>query len=304
MTTIIGVDFSGAGEGSIVGKTWFTKGRLDGDALSIDDCDSVSRDRLEELLRTLPDEAVAAIDFPFSVPLAFAEQLGYVQGEMPALWDTLKETELDEFKRQSKPFAEFLRIGDLPHSNAQPCLHYGRPIMVNMTLCGMQMLHRLYRTGRFEVPPLPSLAPNLPVLLEVMPGAALKAFRLPCTNYKDGKPGTDRQNRRETRIEILSKIESHSGVRLPNLHATWDKCVENAGGDALDSVVAATVAARWARCRSDFHVPTEDIVDTLRRNPRNKRQASCQALCKTKIDAARVEGWIYVPANNGAAGST
>ena len=295
MTTIIGVDFSGAGDGSTKGKTWFTKGRSDGKALRIDACDSISRDGLEKRLKRLPSGAVVAMDFPFSVPIAFSEYLGHSRSEMPTLWDAVKEMDLDEFKRESRDFSEFLRIGDLDHSNAQPCLHYGRPIMVNMTLCGMQMLHRLYETGRFEVPPLPSCASKLPVLLEVMPGAALKTFRLPSTNYKDGKNATDRENRRSTRIDILKKLEDHSGVRLPNLQDVWSKCVENTGGDALDSLVAATVATRWAQRKSDFQVPTNEVIDTLKRNKRNKRQASQSALGKTKIEAAKLEGWIYVP---------
>ena len=295
MTTIIGVDFSGAGDNSTKGKTWLTKGRFNGEALTIDACESISRDGLEKMLNKLPDGAVAAMDFPFSVPMAFAEHLGHPQGDMPTLWDAVKMMDLDVFKRESRCFAECLRVGDLAHSNAQPCLHYGRPIMVNMTLRGMQMLHRLYGANRFEVPPLPKPASMLPVLLEVMPGAALKTFRLPYTRYKDGKDDADRQTRQTKRAEILRRLEAHSGVRLPNLDDIRSICVENVGGDALDSLVAAAVATRWAHCESDFQVPTDEVINTLKRNKRNKRQASQQALGKTKIETARVEGWIYVP---------
>ena len=298
MKTIIGVDFSGAGSDDEKGKTWFTKGRFDSASLVIDDCDSVSRNGLVDLLSKLPLGSVAAMDFPFSVPMTFANHLGHPGSQMPVLWSKVASMELNQFKNEAKGFAELLRIGDLHSSNAQPCLHSGRPVMVNMTLRGMQMLHRLCETGRFEVPPLPSPASESPVLLEVMPGAALKAFRLPCTRYKDGNSATDRKNRRNTRIAILRELEDHSGVRLPNLRDVWSKCVENTGGDALDSVVAATVATRWAQRKSDFQVPTNEVVDVLKRSKRNKRQASLSALGKTKIEAARIEGWIYVPKPN------
>ena len=141
---IIGVDFSGAGEGDELGKTWVTEGRFDGGKLTIDNCRQISRNDLEKLLIKLPSCAVAAMDFPFSVPLAFANQLGHSGSEMPALWAKVSSIEtLEQFKDKSKDYAELLRVGDLEHPNVQPALHVaGRPVMVNMTFYGMQMLGR------------------------------------------------------------------------------------------------------------------------------------------------------------------
>lgn len=302
-TTIIGVDYSGADSDSTIGKTWVTKGRFDGEALTIEERypRPVSRVELEQLLRNLPVRSVVAMDFPFSVPIAFAESVGHSQSEMPALWNAAASMSLDEFKRKSIHYSELLRVGDLAYPNVQPCLRYLPPtIMVNMTFSGMQMLDKLWKTGKFEILPLKpkKLDDQLPVLLEVMPGLALKFFGLPYRRYKDGNGATERQYRRKMRCKILKDLEVGSGVKLSTLGDSWEKCVDDRGGDALDSLVASIVAARWAKSESDFLHPTNKIVDKLKRNARNKRQASQQALGMTECQSARQEGWIYLPKPN------
>ena len=156
------------------------------------------------------------------------------------------------------------------------------------------MMHRLWITSRFCVPPLPSHH-KLPVLLEVMPGAALRNFGLPFNRYKDGKK--DQQlERRENRKKILNSLRSGSaGIHLQVSDNNAETCIERRDGDGLDSLVAATVAARWVLCEADFCVPSEEAVTTLKRKPRHKRQASPRALGMTEKAAARREGWIYVP---------
>ena len=63
MTTIIGVDFSGARDDR---NTWVTQGRLTSEGtLLFDGSQPVRREDLFELLATVPTPAVAALDFPF-----------------------------------------------------------------------------------------------------------------------------------------------------------------------------------------------------------------------------------------------
>ena len=305
MTTIIGVDFSGAGEHDSVGKTWVTKGHLCGITLTIDDCNPpqpISRANLESLLKQLPKGAVAAMDFPFSVPIGFAEFWQPGVGEMPCLWAAAEKLDLEQFYRNLNEFAplydfELLRVGDLLFPNAQPCLHHkGRPNMVPMMFRGMQMLHRLWKTGLFQVPPLERSGQPLPVLLEVMPGAALRNYGLPFTRYKDEATEAQGKERRGNRETILNKLTSGaSGVQLEMPQKVRDDCIERREGDGLDSLVAATVAARWAKCEADFCIPSVEIVTTLKRNKKHKRHASCQAKGMTKLAAAQREGWIYAP---------
>ena len=298
--TIAGVDFSGAGTDDSVGGTWVTEGRFDGDVLTIEDCRPVSRGGLESFLRGLKPGSVAALDFPFSIPLSFARFWQSNDCEMPDLWAAAAAIELDQFRTAVTRFAEeydfeHLRVGDLLFPNAQPCLHKGYPSMIPMTFRGMQMLHRLRTTGRFQVPPLTGPSKSLPELLEVMPGAALRKYGLPYTRYKSRVTKTQKQERRSNRKVILRDLSSACGLKLdvpPDVRKT---CIDSLGADGLDSLVGATVAARWAKSELDFRTPTHEIVTALKRDDKHKRQASIQAKGMTQLAAARIEGWIYIP---------
>ena len=73
MTTIIGVDFSGHRDDR---NTWMASGKLSDDgALALDSVQPVRRDDLYVALCDVPTPAVAALDFPFGVPRAFADSL-------------------------------------------------------------------------------------------------------------------------------------------------------------------------------------------------------------------------------------
>ena len=294
---IIGVDFSGGNEAKGV-KTWVTEGYYDGGKLTLCCCYPIGRDGLEKLLMNLPNRAVAAMDFPFSVPLAFAAELGLPKSTLPTLWAKIASIKtLEEFKTNAQCYTKFYRVGDLEHPDAQPPLKPQALTMINMTFYGMQMLHRLYSTKnypRFEVPPLVKPDINSPVLLEVMPGLALHAFALASERYKTTK-ASERENRSETRRKILRILGAASGIQLAEndiLDHIKHKCIQDSEGDALDSLVAAIVAAKWAQCRSDFRVPPDEVIQSLKRG---KREASYLAKDKRNIDVAKTEGWIYVP---------
>ena len=71
MTTIIGVDFSGARTDR---NTWITRGHLAGnDSLLLTSAQRIRRSVLYDLLLVIPTPAVAALDFPFGVPAQFAK---------------------------------------------------------------------------------------------------------------------------------------------------------------------------------------------------------------------------------------
>ncbi len=300
--TIVGVDFSGGGQDNRLGKTWITEGRFDKGTLTIDGCRRISREDLRERLMR-KDYAVAAMDFPFSVPIAFANYWQPHAVEMPDLWRAAYE--LDDrrcFKSKVDKFApavsdEFLRIGDMHVPGCYSCLHRTNPNMVPMTFEGMKLLHILWETGGFDVPPIISPNGSSRILLEVMPGAALTAFGLPDKGYKNGT------NAYQLRKEILDNLSTSSGINLPNLNdcrgnAYRDFCLRN--DDCLDSVVAAVVAALWCGNNEDFWKPSNQIVTAISR-PTSKRWASEEALGMREIGAARREGWIYVPKKNSSA---
>ena len=303
--TIVGVDFSGAGEDTDVGKTWVTTGYLETEddqelkkgTLIFLSCDQVSRNELSATLISSPNDAVAALDFPFSVPIAFADHLAPPGSEMPCLWQSVAPPmEFVEFREKAKGFTDLLRVGDLHCSNAKPSLKVeGNPVMVNMTFRGMQMLHRLRNAG-CRVPPLDNDECKGATMLEVMPGSVLKALDLPSSGFK-GKNQTDMECRRK----ILRELPKCSNVNVINIRDFGEEAMFS--DDALDSMVAAVAAAKWAMDESEsaFKRPSKhnSVADAFAKY-KGKRRISPGIEHLTEEEAARREGWIYVPENGTA----
>ena len=93
-TTIIGVDYSGAQENRGI-NTWIAQGVLtDGGALRLDNAWPIPRAQLfTELLINTAAPAVAAMDFPFGVPRAFAARLcgDLKPAVMPDVWQAIAD---------------------------------------------------------------------------------------------------------------------------------------------------------------------------------------------------------------------
>lgn len=273
MTTIIGVDFSGARADK---NTWVARGLLGTDgSLMLESVQSTRREDLYRLLAGLPVPAVAALDFPFGVPAQFAAFLSPRRPpkDMPDLWRVIDSITADEFIRERNRFViqhgEPKRAGDRKyHPESYSPLHAVNPNMLPMTYQGIRLLLRWHEEQRYRwwVPPLPlATAPDAVVtLLELMPGALLKSLGLPYKGYKRGRDSIQRRN------QILDGLSSKSGVQLPNLEAVYKGCIAN--DDCLDSVVAAVGAAMWAQNPDRFHHPADD-----------------------ELRDAQLEGWIYAP---------
>ena len=272
MTTIIGVDFSGARADK---NTWVARGLLDTDgSLMLESVQSTRREDLYRLLADLPVPAVAALDFPFGVPAQFAAFLSprRLPNDMPDLWRLIDSITADEFIRERNRFViqhgEPKRAGDRKHHpESYSPLHAVNPNMLPMTYQGIRLLRRWHEEQpyRWWVPPLPlaAAADAVVTLLELMPGALLKSLGLPYKGYKRGRDSIQR------RTQILDSLSSKSGIQLPNLEAVYKGCIAN--DDCLDSVVAAVGAAMWAQNPDRFHHPADD-----------------------ELRDAQLEGWIYV----------
>ena len=288
MTAIIGVDFSGHRDDR---NTWMASGKLTAaGALMLDSVLPVRRDDLYDFLTSIPTPAVAALDFPFGVPRAFAQFLTSVAppGDMADVWQTVSSLTTAEFvakrdelvgRRPELPLSqrEPKRAGDLAHHReSYSPLHTVNPNMLPMTYEGICMLQRCHeeRPDRWHVPPMEPAgsATNRVTLLELMPGAFLKSVGLPYKGYKRGRVAL------EKRDAILGGLAKASGINLPNLDRVRMAC--RANDDCLDSVVAAVGAAAWANDPSRFHHPSPD-----------------------ELADAELEGWIYVPKNPGLDGS-
>ena len=273
MTTIIGVDFSGARAEK---NTWFARGRLDTDgSLMLESAKSIRREDLYNLLSDIPTPAVAALDFPFGVPAQFAAFLSPRRPptDMPCLWEVITSVSADEFIRERNRFViqhgEPKRAGDQRyHPESYSPLHAVNPNMLPMTYRGIRLLHRWHeeQPHRWRVPPLPlATSDNAAVtLLELMPGALLKSLGLPYKGYKRGRDSDAR------RTQILDGLPHKSGIQILNLETARKDCL--ASDDCLDSVVAAVGAAMWAQNPVRFRHPSDD-----------------------ELNDAQLEGWIYVP---------
>lgn len=264
---IIGVDFSGAKSDS---NTWIAQGVLDERGLTLQSCNPISRARLTETLANLTSLAIVALDFPFSVPLSFAKYWAADSTRMPDLWDAASDIALEKFIEARDAFVaehgEPKRICDSYYPESFSCLHKTNPNMVPMTFYGMRMLGELWKAG-CAVPPLEPSDAQRPVLLEVMPGAALRAFNLPFKGYKGGR------NALELRRQILDGLPKCSSVPIVNLDEFREYCFAN--DDCLDAVVAALAASLWATDPKMFRVPDEAAGDEL--------------------NVALLEGWLYAP---------
>ena len=288
MTTIIGVDFSGHRDDR---NTWMASGHLDTDgSLLLDSVQPVRRDDLYHTLANVPPPAVAALDFPFGVPRAFAEFLSRkgLPRDMADVWQVVSALTAAEFIDGRDEFVnhqphlplserEPKRAGDLTHHReSYSPLHTVNPNMLPMTYEGIKMLQRWHdeQPSRWHVPPLEPTGPpsDRITLLELMPGALLKSIGLPYKGYKKGRSALERRD------QILGALAEASQVDLPNLDRVRMAC--RANDDCLDAVVASVGAAAWASDPSRFHHPSRDEL----------------------ADAA-LEGWIYVPRINRRDGS-
>lgn len=277
---ILGVDYSGAKADK---NTWATLGILTGDVLTLESCQATPRAELAVLLASLPGIAVAALDFPFSVPKEFAQEWLPGAKTMPDLWRTAAAMEYPDFLELRDHFVsehgEPYRRGDYYFPECYSCLHKANPNMVPMTFRGMQMLHDLWQGG-CRVPPLPDDDRIGPVLLESMPGAALRAFQLPFKGYKKGRSAP------ELRRHILDGLATNSGVTIPNLDHFKDQCLDN--DDCLDSVVAAVAACLWAIDQAKFRLPKSGPGDATKRGGTPDPKDN-------ELTTARLEGWLYAP---------
>ena len=276
MTTVIGIDFSGAKDDR---NTWVARGQVtSGGALRLESAEMTPRQKVTDLLTSVRPPAVAGIDFPFGLPRQFAEFLTTRPLiTMLDLWRVMPELSLSDFiyARDAfvRRFGEPKRAGDAAHfKESYSPLHKVNPNMLPMTYYGIRMLQEIQRINpeNCVVPPVPTLDIDMDqslTVLETMPGAFLRSIG---TIYKGYKKPKSNQVRNERRIEILDALESKAGVEILNLSEFRNACL--ASDDCLDSIVAAITAARWALDPSTFRHPVT-----------------------SEIGAAVLEGWIYVP---------
>ncbi|MFC6939085.1 DUF429 domain-containing protein [Salinirubellus sp. GCM10025818] len=209
---------------------------------------------LEELRGFLADaEGTVGLDFSFGLPRAVLAEAGalpedgwveflawfrerFGDADAPGMQETLRgwgrrsRTGGVEHKRRTD--AE--RAANSPYSN----------ITRYQTLHGIRdVLAPLVEENVVSVQPMAPVE-GVPTLLEIYPAATLRDLGLPDRRYKE--PGPEARERRERTLDGLRRW----GMTLPERFE--EAVLDDADGDALDSLVAAVATANAAG--SEFEV--------------------------------------------------
>jgi hypothetical protein len=251
--TLHGIDFSGARQAGH--GIWIAEALVDGDRLHIEACASAA-DRfgvaerapcLGHLCEFLRDAEVVGMDFPFGVPAPVHDRDTWADS---LEWVATVATDVDGFEEACVSRAEnegtdrtyLLRETDGPVGAKSP-YHW---LVASQTFHGIRdVLAPLARTDDVRVQPMQAEegASGATELCEVYPAATLATCSLPAREYKD-----DDGPARERRAEIVDGLESETRIELTA--SVRGQLIDDAGGDALDAVVAALATDR-AR-RADF----------------------------------------------------
>jgi hypothetical protein len=239
---IYGIDFSGAqGAGN---KIWIANGASDGEELIIENClrardlptsgkdIKVYLPAIVNLIKSNPN-AVFGLDFPFGLPISLVRE------------DSWKEFILEFPKKHQNPEAfqkscreafsnkELKRETD--RENHTPFSPYNLRLY-RQTYFGISLiLNPLVLGDHARILPMHECVAGKPVVLEICPASTLKAFGL-YGPYK-GRSKVHRMARQS----ILNRLPNSRPFGIRNEYVR-EKAIGNAGGDALDSIIAATAA--------------------------------------------------------------
>ena len=149
-------------------------------------------------------------------------------------YPSLKDFDIDCYAASGGK--EWKRVCDI--ETKAPFSPYNRRV-ISQTYYGIRdVLRPLVIAGKVSVPPIHPAAADLPWLLEVCPAGALKAAGL----YKPPYKGAARAHY-DARNIILKTLENSQYIAISS-PALRDTILSNNLGDALDSVVAAAIAAK------------------------------------------------------------
>jgi hypothetical protein len=244
---VYGVDFSGAKDAGR--RIWVSCGVMEDGRLRIESClrcDEIpgsGRERvrcLAALLELIDRETATAafgLDFPFGLPRRHLRAGTSWQQFVRSFPDEYVAPEA--FRRACHDRAggkESKRATDeLSHTPFSP---YNLRLF-RQTFYGIRdLLHPLVCYGRARVLPMQPGPPGRPWVLEICPASTLKDLGLPGSGYKRSGPAGA-----EVRAAILQGIEQTGLIEFVSA-GVRARSLEDPGGDALDSVIAAMATVR------------------------------------------------------------
>jgi hypothetical protein len=244
---IYGIDFSGAADAGK--KIWITKGVVEGEALRIEACyqgadlpgSGVERDRcLAALQAFIAKETGSAfgLDFPFGLPRELVKTDTWEDFVLSFPEQYPRPEAFRETCRADTGGSELKRLTD--RESHTPFSPYNIRLY-RQTYYGLRdVIAPLVRDKSACVLPMQTPAPDKPWVVEICPASTLKREYL-YWPYK----GKSREHR-EGRERILESIEQTTPL-LTVPETLRPVVLDDPGGDALDSVVAAVAVCRALR---------------------------------------------------------
>lgn len=238
---ILGVDFSGAADAGR--RIWITQAHMAGGRLHVEACDSAvtllqcapspgaSHAALVEFLRRTGG-CVVGCDFPFSLSAAMIPERSWPRflAEFPRRYRSAAAFYRETHRRWGEPRRVCDAVAQTPFAPNNLRLY-------RQTYHGLRnILLPLVGAGAACALPLQRPRAGVPWLLECCPASALKRLGLYQPSYKG--TGAARARRRGA---ILRELEAH-GALAPVPAPLRSRVVAQAGGDALDSLLAAWIA--------------------------------------------------------------
>ncbi len=238
-TRVYGVDFSGARAAGH--KIWITRASICENVLHIEACApatlllnvAAERTACLKALRTLISherKAIFGLDFPFGVPSQLVKETSWEEylRAFPERYVTPQQFRVACYLAAGE--RELKRLTD--YENSAPWASYNLRLY-RQTFYGIAaVLAPLVTEGIACALPMQRARANCAWLVEICPAATLKRYEL-YTPYKGGEA-----RHRRARIMILEAIEHLAPLQLVEV-GLRNLIVEEKGGDALDSVVAA-----------------------------------------------------------------
>jgi hypothetical protein len=241
---IIGIDFSGAEKAG--NAIWIAEGRFDGERVHIERCGPAAGlpDSGPERTYCLPalvnfiatqGNAIIGCDFPFSLPSTMIDSSGWrafalaLGSRFPSAEDFLADC------RRRANGREIRRACD--RDSRVPFAAYNLRIY-RQTYYGIRdVLAPLLRTNGAVVLPMEKPRPDRPWVIEICPASTLKHAGL-YPSYK-GSGDAARSARRHIVTGLVRR-----GLLAPLSQTLRRLAIENQGGDALDSMIAAAATGR------------------------------------------------------------
>lgn len=251
---IIGIDFSGAADAGK--RIWIAVCHAENNRLKVKECypardlqSSAERDiSLRTLGRFITDQGacICGIDFPFGLPRSPLTETNWEE----FIINFSNRYQCPEDFRQ-KCFDdngghECRRATD--HEAKTPLSPYNWRLF-RQTFFGIRdLLAPIVKAKSACILPMQRPLPGRTWLIEVCPASTLKRLGLyDSYHYKGRKEG-----KRDVRAGLLRRLEAKGDLQMAEQHLK-STLVENSGGDALDSVIAAIATLRALRNPNDLY---------------------------------------------------